>query len=168
MPNMTKFLSKHNSQISRPNRPTQTRTSMCNCNKKDECPLPGRCLTDKVVYTATVTDENDNVENYTGLTCKTFKERHYKHKNSFKYQNSDNSTTLSSNVWGLNDRGLPYSIELDMIDRAPPFNLNSRKSRLCLKEKYHIMFSRDVASLNLRSEMFNTRRNGLKGLLVNV
>ena len=104
MPNMTKFLSKHNSQISRPNRPPQTRTSMCNCQKKDECFLPGRCLTDKVVYTATVTDENDNIETYTGLTCKTFKERHYKHKNSFKYQNSDNSTTLSSYIWGLKDR----------------------------------------------------------------
>ena len=168
MPNMTKFLSKHNSQISRPNRPPQTRTSMCNCQKKDECPLPGRCLTDKVVYTATVTDENDNIETYTGLTCKTFKERHYKHKNSFKYQNSDNSTTLSSYIWGLKDRGVPYSIAWDIIDRAPPFNPNTRKCRLCLKEKYHIMFSRDMASLNLRSEMFNTCRHRLKDLLVNV
>ena len=168
MPNMKKIISSHNKRITGLNRVAPTSQPKCNCQHKEECPLPGRCQTDKVVYQATVTDENHNIETYTGLTCRTFKERHYKHKNSFKYRNSDNSTTLSSHIWSLKDRGVPFSLEWDIIDRAPPFNPTTRKCRLCLKEKYHIMFSRDGASLNERSEVFSTCRHRLKDLLSSV
>ena len=168
MPNMKKVISCHNRIVTDANRVQPTNPSMCNCQQKQECPLPSRCLTDKVVYQATVTDENQNRETYTGLTSQTFKERHYKHKNSFKYKDSENSTTLSTHIWDLKDRGVPFSLEWDIIDRAPPFNPTTRKCRLCLKEKYHIMFSREGASLNQRSEIFNTCRHRLRDLLANV
>ena len=130
MPNMKKVISCHNRIVTDANRVQPTNPSMCNCQQKQECPLPGRCLTDKVVYQATVTDENQNRETYTGLTSLTFKERHYKHKNSFKYKDSENSTTLSTHIWDLKDRGVPFSLEWDIIDRAPPFNPTTRKCRL--------------------------------------
>ena len=36
---------------------------------------------------------------YIGLTENTFKDRFYKHKNSFKYESKRNATELSSFVW---------------------------------------------------------------------
>ena len=130
MPNMKKVIAGHNRKISNDNRGPPPNPSMCNCKQKRNCPLPGRCLSEKVVYQATVTDEHQNRETYTGLTSKTFKERHYKHKNSFKYKNSDNSTTLSTYIWDLKDRGVQFSLDWDIIDRAPPFNPTTIKCRL--------------------------------------
>ena len=168
MPNMKKVLSSHNKKVAGTFGVVPANQPNCNCQQKDKCPLPGRCQTKKVVYRATVIDENDNQETYTGLTCRSFKERHYKHKNSFKYKNSENSTTLSTHIWSLKERGVPFNIEWDIIDRAPPFYPTTRKCRLCLKEKYHIMFSGGGASLNSRSEIFSTCKHRLTDLLANV
>ena len=45
---------------------------------------------------AEVVGENNNTSTYTGLTSNTFKQRFYGHRHSFKNQNSEHSTTLSS------------------------------------------------------------------------
>lgn len=35
--------------------PQDQATKTCNCTKKDECPLKGTCLSEGVIYQATVT-----------------------------------------------------------------------------------------------------------------
>ena len=40
-----------------------------------------------------------NHPHYIGLTEYTFKDRFYKHKNSFKYESKRNATELSNFVW---------------------------------------------------------------------
>ena len=68
---------------------------------KNSCPLNGDCLQSSVVYGCKITS-NDTVEDsphYIGITENTFKERLYKHKNSFKYKTKKNSTELSNYVW---------------------------------------------------------------------
>ena len=69
MPNMKKEIGKHNSSIEKQQLPPKPQPG-CNCEDGvDTCPLEGCCLVDKVVYQATV--EEDNVVNtYTGLTKK--------------------------------------------------------------------------------------------------
>ena len=60
-----------------------------------------------------------------------------------------------------------YDISWKVIDRAKEFNPITKKCRLCLKEKYHIMFHPNGATLNERSEFYSTCRHRLRGLLVN-
>ena len=79
-----------------------------------------------------------------------------------------NSTTLSSYIWELKDKNLDYNIKWTAVDRAPRFNPITKKCRLCLKEKYYIIFQPEGAELNERSELFSTCRHRTRDLLSNV
>ena len=48
MPNLKKEISRHNSKILKP-KPT-TSEAECNCLQSSECPMPGKCLTNRLVY----------------------------------------------------------------------------------------------------------------------
>ena len=169
MPNMKQAISKHNTKVA--NRENQNQIEPgCNCNGGVEsCPLGGQCLTDKLVYKSTVNEEDSTVNTYTGLTCNTFKQRFYGHTYSFNHRVTDEkkTTTLSTHIWSLKDQGKNYDISWSIIDRAKEFDPTTRKCRLCLKEKYYIIFRPEGASLNKRSELFSTCRHRLRQLLAN-
>ena len=44
-------------------------------------------------------------------------------------------------VWKLKDQGSPYTITWQILSRARSYNATSRMCRLCLKEKFLIMFA---------------------------
>ena len=44
--------------------------------------------------------------NYIGVNENTFKDRLYKHRNSFKYESKVNSTELSKSVWEIKKSGV--------------------------------------------------------------
>ena len=114
--------------------------------------------------------EEDLTENtYTGLTRNTFKKRFYGHTSSFNNRNTDEkkSTTLSTHVWKLKDEKKDFKIEWSVIDRANDFDPVTKKCRLCLKEKFYIMFQPEGASLNRRSELYSVCRHRLRELLEN-
>ena len=167
MANMKQKISNHNFQVKKAEEETQLNHG-CNCTQViGTCPLGGNCLVNSVVYGAEVTDSQSKTETYTGLTSNTFKTRFYGHRNSFKNRNSEHSTTLSSHIWSLKDKNLDYTVKWKIIGRASEFNPVNRKCRLCLKEKYHIIFQPEGATLNERSELFSTCRHRLKKLLEN-
>ena len=60
-----------------------------------------------------------------------------------------------------------YEVKWSIIDRAKEFNPDTKKCRLCIKEKYYIIFQPECASLNDRSELFSTCRHRKKKLLAN-
>ena len=70
MPNVHQIITANNKtildeQIKAPENPTKE----CNCRYKESCPLQGKCLTESVVYQATVTrKDNQQKETYVGLT----------------------------------------------------------------------------------------------------
>ena len=80
--------------------------------------------------------------NYNVLTENTFKDRFYKHRNSFKYESKANSTELSKHFWEMKrkDIGKPI-IHWSVIDHAKPYQNGSKRCNLCLTEKYHILTS---------------------------
>ena len=167
MPNLKKKISNHNFKILKPEEQTENRG--CNCTGvMGPCPMDGNCLVNSVIYRAEVTDENSNKTTYTGLTSNTFKKRYYAHWQSFEKQNLQHSTTLSSHIWDLKDKNLDYSDKWKTIDRAPRFNPVTKKCRLCLKEKYYIIFQPEGAKLNERSELFSTCRHRTRDLLSNI
>ena len=80
--------------------------------------------------------------NYNVLTENTFKDRFYKHRNSFKYESKANSTELSKHFWEMKRKDIEKPIiHWSVIDHAKPYQNGSKRCNLCLTEKYHILTS---------------------------
>ena len=163
MPNISRAISKHNSEVTKPVS-DQSETG-CNCRGgTDSCPVGGTCLTTSVIYRATVATAG-STETYTGLTGGTFKKRFDKHNSDFRHIQYRHSSTLSTYIWELKEQRISYKITWRIMDRAPVFNPITKKCRLCCKEKFYIMFKPDGATLNDRDEFYSTCRHRLQQLL---
>ena len=120
--------------------------------------MNGKCLDSRVIYRATINDENGKVNTYTGLTCNEFKTRWGPHKNSFNNIDA-NQTTLSTYLHELNKKQVDFNLKWDIIDHAKPFNPVSGICVLCTKEKYYIACKPAWATLNLHTEMLSSCRH---------
>ena len=170
MPSINSIITSHNKKVL--TNKDESRVNGCNCRNKDECPLNGNCLDKNVVYQAKVSviNRNQQVSNYVGVTENEWKDRSYKHKNSFKDRKKRNDTQLSNHIWNLKEKGIKMEdivIEWKIIDHAAPYVNGSRKCNLCLTEKYHIITSTDRL-LNKRSELVSKCRHENKYYLMNV
>jgi hypothetical protein len=141
-------------------------TRLCNCRNPSLCPLNGKCLTNNIVYQATVKSRN-STETYIGLTENTFKNRYNNHTASFRHNKLKNSTELSKHIWQLKDQNIDHHIEWRIVKRARAFNNKSKRCNLCLTEKLYIIYHTEKASLNKRSELMSTCRHQAKYLLHN-
>ena len=164
MPNLKKAISRHNHKV-KEGEQVQAEPG-CNCSGRlGPCPLQGGCLVDKVVYRAEVKQENGTVNTYTGMTGNRFKDRFYKHNDTIEDEHHNNHTTLSHHIWDLKRKKLNFEPKWKIIDRGNVFDPTTRKCRLCLKEKYYIIFQPPGATLNERSELFSTCRHRLSQTL---
>ena len=161
LPNMSAMISQHNKRLLN----EEKEAFRCRCLDKPNCPLPGRCTTDKLVYRATVTTVN-STETYVGLTANIFKDRFARHKSDFEHREQRTSTTLSDYIWDLKDKGEDYDIKWDVVARAKPFSATTRRCNLCIEEKFQIMFNPSQATLNSRRELFVHCRHKPARLLV--
>ena len=154
MPNMAQAVANHNSKLLSER---AVEEPGCNCmGGKHSCPVDGKCGTAGVIYEAVVTEvTSGKKETYTGLTNRRFKDRLYEHTTSFN-KRGDKKTALSSHIWSLKDRGIQYDLSWRLKDRAATYNPATKSCRLCLKEKWHILYKADGATLNRRSEIFNS------------
>ena len=122
---------------------------MCSCpkNNKELCPLSNKCITESVVYQATVTIKSNTTkkppQTYVGLTD--FKTRLANHKASFNSFDKRNATELSKYVWELKNRNIDYIINWKLLKRAKPCNCSSNRCNLCLWEKYFIICKPKIA-----------------------
>ena len=93
MPNFASIINAHKKKIFNENI-AKTLWASCNFRVKLSCPLDGSCLQSSIVYickTATPKITND-YPHYIGLTEKTFKDRLYKHKNTFRHESKKKAT----------------------------------------------------------------------------
>ena len=147
---------------------TNARTCNCRGRRKLTCPLRGNCLVCCLVYKATVTRlDNCHCETYTGVTAGTFKCRWYGHCHDMSHRPDEENkgTTLSNYVWQLKDQGINHDIKWSVVTRGADYNPATGICRVCLLEKFFIMFRQDGASLNQRSEFFTHCRHFSKFLL---
>ena len=157
MASMGQVLQQHNSKVLRPKE--EEEEEGCNCRGGKVCPLDGKCLAASLVYGATVTrSDTGGTSTYTGLTANTFKKRYDGHTSTFRHR-TGNSSTLSTHIWKLTDKDIPYSIAWAILARARAYNPTTGVCRLCLTEKFLIMFHRGTASLNSRREIFSSCRH---------
>ena len=134
MPNMKTIISTHNKKILSQDTatpgPTQQQERTCNCRKKPECPLEGKCLQPNVVYQASVTTEATN-ESYVGLASN-FKDRYRNHMTSFRHANRRNETELSKYIWTLKDARKPFRVQWKVLATCKPYDNMTKKCNLCL------------------------------------
>ena len=74
----------------------------CNYQQKDTCPLEGHCLDKELIYQCILKENTTSDEvTHNNLTENAFKDRFYKHHNSFKYESKANITELSKHFWEM-------------------------------------------------------------------
>ena len=154
---MKSIISSHNQHVlSNANAPT-LQPDTCNCRKKSDCPLEGKCLQTNVIYQATVTTETAT-ETYVGLATN-FKERYRNHKTSFWHLKRKNETELSKYVWNLQNENKPFQIKWKILKKCTYSNINKskaprsklmdelnwcRKHSSTIKEKHKNLFERFI------------------------
>ena len=105
LPNMKSVIAKHNSKILKSTATTVSRPkAVCNCQKKQDCPVPGQCNQNGVVYQATVSSDTGKVGTYVGL-AKNFKRRYPKHKKCLLDETAEGGTALSTYYWHEQNAG---------------------------------------------------------------
>ena len=168
MPNMKSIISSHNKALLSDYHRSQTQTDEkeCNCRKKDQCPLDEKCLTQNVVYQATVCTQSPS-ETYVGLATN-FKERYRNHTASFRHQSKRNDTELSKHIWALKDNNKPFDIKWRIIKQCRPYSNVSNKCNLCLFEKFIIICKKNLCSLNKRNELASSCPHRNRYLLKNI
>ena len=167
MPNMKMKINKHNAKILKKSSQTKPR---CNCQKerKKDCPLPGKCTVESVIYKATITTDNPKIPKkfYYGLTERSFKERWYEHTSSFRNE-PKNHTTLSSYYWKCLRNNLNPRVKWEVKTKAHVFSSGSKACDLCISEKTFILFERSPHMLNSRNELGEKCRHKLDHMLIN-
>ena len=170
LPNIQNIISGHNKTVLSKYEQSQAqqRDKTCNCKTHNTCPLHGQCLTQSVVYQATVTNNDTKIkETYTGLTECKFKTRYNLHQSSFKNKHKSKETALSEYIWSLKEKNIDYRTDWKIVSKAKPYSTSSKICKLCLEEKYYIIMKPNLASLNKRNELASTCRHRKKHLLTN-
>ena len=103
-------------------------------------------------------------ETYTSITDGAIRDRIARHEGNFRHRHQP-GTRLSDHVWKLKDKGSPFTITWQILSRASSFNPSSGLCRLCLKEKFFIMFKPATATLNKRNEIYASCRHRTSKLL---
>ena len=171
MPNIKSIIGAHNKSVLskyQTESSGETKTKECNCRRKEDCPVTGKCLSEGVIYQATVT-RTDNMaqETYIGLTDNQFKTRYRNHTSSFRNASYKNSTELSKYVWQLKDSNIQFSIKWSILRKCKSYSNISKRCNLCLHEKYIIICQPQKCTLNKRNELVSTCRHRKKFLLCN-
>ena len=79
-------------------------------------------------------DITENHPHYTGWTENTFKDKFYKHKNSFKYESKHNATELSNFVWENKHANTEMNLVWNVSHKAKAYKPETKRRLLCLTE----------------------------------
>ena len=168
MPSMGSIIKQHNARICGTEEESGSQPRCCNCRNPERCPLNGHCLTNKIVYKATVeTDGTRAPKIYIGSTETSFKQRYANHLMSFRHEKYRNQTELSKYIWDLKREGKIFRVSWDILRKAPAYSNLSKRCDLCLTEKLMIISADKSTLLNKRSEIVSKCRHQNKFYLSN-
>ena len=153
---MEQKIKKHNSTVL--NSPKQKTTAHCNCRKKEECPLKGECLSECLVYEASV-KAGDIERKYYGLTEGPFKTRYRNHTKSFNNLKYRNETELSKYIWDKKEKNQSYELSWKIAAKTHPYMCGTKRCDLCITEKVLIALSDPNIFLNKRDEIVSKCRH---------
>ena len=162
MNNIGSIIRSHNAKILSTTKTPTTPPRTCNCRQRLNCPLDGKCLTECIVYKATVSAPNRLTRVYYGLTEGPFKTRYTNHNSSFRLEHKRKETELSKYMWELKDLGLEGEVQWEIHKRAAPYKCGARRCDLCITEKMVIATADITTMLNKRSELVSMCRHRAK------
>ena len=161
MNNMETIIKGHNARILNSRKDDDR---LCNCRRKDSCPLAGDCNKKCVVYKASVNSE-DVSKVYYGSCEGEFKVRYRNHIKSFpKEGTTDNSrymksTKLAEYIWELSEQNKQFEIAWEIVAKCQPYKSGDRHCDLCLTEKLFIAEANCESLLNTRSKILGKCRH---------
>ena len=174
MPNLGAKIASHNCKVMREEvKKTQKekgkkkRKGECNCqiSRKAECPTPGMCNTDGVIYQALVKTNDGGEETYVGL-AKNFKKQFRSHRRTLATELEGEKTTLSTYFWKMEEEEKEPIVTWKFLETGlSNYNPITKACQLCLREKYIIVFEPEKATLNSRTEMYASCRHKKAKLL---
>ena len=97
-------------------------------------------------------------EKYTGISINTAKKRITGHNGNIRHR-EQKGTRLSAHIWELKDKNIPYTLSWSILTTASGYNPSNKQCRLCLLEKWYILFQEENATLNRRLEIFSSCRH---------
>ena len=149
MPNVKSIINKHNNS---------ERT--CNCINSKKCLLQQKCLTNNIMYKATITSNQDNCHHkiYYGITETKFKQRYANHIKFFRHEKHQSDNELSNELWSIKNKYTP-NIVWEILRKHQTHNPNTKRCSLCLNEKLEIATYKGRNLLNKRSEIINKCRH---------
>ena len=149
--NFERIVKSHNANSNKP----KPKEACCNCqrSKKEQCPLPGNCTVEDVVYNCEVVSPDRPTKLYIGLASGQFKIRYRNHTQSFEHENKSKCTALSIYVWELKKVNAPYTLKWSIEKKVAPYTNITKRCALCLSEKFAILTSKHENLLNKRTEL---------------
>ena len=144
----------------------KNQTKHCNCRKKQECPLEGKCRSEGIICKCAVAATGQTRKVYLDTAEGNFKQGYYNHKKSFRNRKYVNETSLSKYIWEMKD--ISPNLMWFIVKSVPDYSNISRRCMLCLHEKYEILnYPDQVEFLNKRSELVSKCRHVNKFFLSN-
>ena len=166
MPNMKNIINSHNKKMISTKYQTEERGKTCNCRQKNLCPLHGECLTEDIVYKATVQTQHERAE-YIGIASGQFKTRYNNHTKSLKHQKYEKDTELSKYIWKKKTSNTDFNITWSIIKKSNTIMRKSGICNLCLDERIEILELKskpNVITLNKRTELISKCRHQGHGI----
>jgi hypothetical protein len=124
MPNVHNIITAQNRTVldCKQSKATKNPDRKWNCRQEESCPLPDKCLTESIVYQATVTrEDNQQKETYVVHTGGRFKVRYYNHTSSFRNAEHKHSTELSKYIWQLKQSNIECSIRWKILKKCKAY-----------------------------------------------
>ena len=167
MPNMKNIINTYNKKIINPPKDNITRT--CNCIRKHQCLLNEKCLTNHVLYKASIIPNEENLKNkiYYEISERAFKLRYANHKKKFNNIKYQTDTELSNGYWKSISANKTSNISQEILGTITSYNQSAKLCLLCLNEKLAIALQGDDNMLNKRSKVISKCRHRNKYMLAN-
>ena len=155
MSNLKSKIDGHNEKILENTPPSKTK--LCNCLKKQNCPIRRTCLTENFLYYARISfdDETYKPKLYKGTWETTFKKRYANHKKPFNAEKIKNETKLSAEYWKLANKKFHPWISWSIKGNYKSYNPDPKICSLCLHEKLEIVDDPEEILLKKRSELIS-------------
>ena len=161
MPNVKLIINKHNKIVTDP--PTNNNERTWNCINKEKYPLQEKCLTNNIMYQATLTSNKDNYQHkiYHGITETEFKQRYANHIKSFRHEKHQSDTELSNELWSIKNNNYTPNIVWEILRKHQMDNPNTKRCSLRFNEKLEI----NVATETNSRQLFMITRTNFSFLL---
>ena len=111
------------------------RISQCNCRKKDDCPLNGKCRAKNIISKCVTSTTGHPKKVSSGTVKADFKKCFYNHKQSFNNQFHAKDTSLSKYIWEMNSSShIISAMAWHIVKSVLSYSNITKKGQLCLKK----------------------------------